>query len=92
MKIDSEKSSLEKKDLIEKINLNKAGRQQLELLPKIGPTLAQRIIDYRTANGPFKSVAEIKNVKGIGEKTVENNADDILFSSPEHAQKGNAAK
>jgi len=40
----------------------------LDALPGIGPTLAARIVEYRQANGPFKSIEEVKNVSGIGEK------------------------
>ena len=50
------------------LNINTATAQQLEALPGIGPTYAQRIIDYRDANGPFTAVSQLLNVSGIGEK------------------------
>lgn len=50
------------------ININTATRAQLESLPGIGEVLAQRIIDYRDANGPFTSVTQLTRVSGIGEK------------------------
>lgn len=53
------------------LNINTATVEQLMTLPNIGPTLAQRIIDYRTVNGPFQSVKELDMVEGIGEKTLE---------------------
>lgn len=49
------------------LNLNTATAAQLETLPGIGPTLAQRIIDYRTTHGPFTSVGQLREVPGIGE-------------------------
>ena len=60
-----------------KLNINTADAEELEQLDKIGPNTAQKIIDYRNANGAFKSVDEIKNVKGIGDKTLEKIRDKI---------------
>lgn len=50
------------------VNLNSATKDELVALPGIGPSKAQAIIDYRTQNGPFRSVDEIRKVRGIGEK------------------------
>jgi competence protein ComEA len=53
------------------LNLNTASAQDLEALPAIGPVTAQAIVDYRAANGPFRSVEEITQVKGIGAATLK---------------------
>ena len=53
---------------LELININTATAAQLETLPGIGAVIAQRIVDYRNANGPFPSVTALLNVEGIGEK------------------------
>ena len=50
------------------VNLNTATLDQLESLPGIGPVLAQKILDYRTENGPFKTIEGLMDVSGIGDK------------------------
>lgn len=52
---------------IEKININKATQTELETLPGVGPSTAEKIIAYRKQNGNFKNIEDIMNVNGIGE-------------------------
>jgi len=51
-----------------KVDLNTATLEQLETLPRVGPAMAQRIVDWRTKNGRFATVDDLKNVTGIGDK------------------------
>lgn len=52
-----------------KVNINTADASQLALLPRVGPSVAQRVIEFRKENGPFKSPEDLMLVQGIGEKT-----------------------
>lgn len=62
-----------------KININTATASELDSLPGIGPAYAGRIIDYRNQHGGFKSIEEVKNVKGIGDKTFDKFKDRITI-------------
>jgi len=59
------------------IKINTASLEDLDLLNGVGPSIAQRIIDYRTEMGGFKSIEEIKLVPGIGDKMFEKIKNDI---------------
>ena len=61
-----EETETEPEGMASRVNLKTADAAALESLPGIGPALAQRIIDYRMANGPFQTTAEIQDVRGIG--------------------------
>ncbi len=56
---------------IAKMNINTASPEELEILPGIGPKKAADIEEYRKKNGKFKTIEELVNVKGIGEKSLE---------------------
>ncbi len=72
-------SSTRKKGVNGKVNINSANQTELETLQGIGPSLAQRIIEYRETNGKFKNVEDIQNVKGIGNSKYSNIKDDICI-------------
>ncbi|MFP4395587.1 MAG: helix-hairpin-helix domain-containing protein [Anaerolineales bacterium] len=67
----------------EKINLNQATAAELETLPHIGPTLAQRILAYRAEHGPFPTTEALMEVSGIGPNTYEKIAPLIMVTNDE---------
>lgn len=69
-KLNEEIDNTTKKD--NKININTATQTELEEITGIGPSLAQKIIEYRESNGKFKDIEELKNVSGIGDKKFES--------------------
>lgn len=62
-----------------KININSASIEELDSLPGVGEVTAQKILDYREENKEFKSIDEIKNVKGIGENKFNDLKDYICI-------------
>lgn len=54
-----------------KVDVNTASVEQLTALPGVGPTLAARIVEHRQKEGAFKSIQELMNVKGIGERSFQ---------------------
>jgi comEA protein len=64
-----------------KVNINTASQAELETLPRIGPKVAQRIIEYRNQNGGFKKVEDLMKVKGIGEKIFAQIKDQITIGA-----------
>jgi competence protein ComEA len=69
------------------VNINTANKDELDAVKGIGPVKAQAIIDYRQKNGQFKSVDDLKNVKGFGDKSVAKIKDDLSVSGASSAPK-----
>ena len=62
-----------------KVHLNTATAQELERLPRIGPKMAQKIIQWRTDHGPFRTLDDLAKVPGIGKKTLDGIGDMATF-------------
>jgi competence protein ComEA len=67
------------KDKDDLLNINSADLSELQTLSGVGPSKAQSIISYREEFGPFKSIDQLLEVRGIGEKTIEEWKDKIKF-------------
>lgn len=60
------------------VNINTATVAELDAIKGIGPSKAQAIVDYRSKNGAFKSIEDLKNVKGFGEKSIAKLKGDLV--------------
>jgi len=65
------------------IDLNRASAEDLDAIPGLGPALAQRIIDYRKAHGPFKKIDDLMEVSGIGPQNLQKLKPYLGLGSPE---------
>ena len=68
-----------KKKITLPLHINTASADDLCALKGVGPKLAEKIIEQRTASGPFKGPADLKKVHGIGKKKLENMLQSIIF-------------
>jgi competence protein ComEA len=62
-----------------KLNINRAAAADFDTLPRIGPTLAERIVAYRDEHGPFASIDALGNVPGIGDATLAGFRDQLTL-------------
>ena len=62
-----------------KVSINRATAAELEALPRVGPVMAAKIIDFRTQNGGFRSIDQLKEVPGIGEVTFAGLAPHVVL-------------
>ena len=70
------------------IDPNRASQADLETLPGIGPVLARRIFDYRQAHGPYKKIADLRKVSGIGRKKLEKMKPYLIISEGKGTAEG----
>ncbi len=73
-------------DVADKVDINAASKAQLTTLSGVGDALADRIIEYRKDQGPFKSPEDIQNVKGIGPSIFNKNKGRIVVEKPQPVQ------
>ena len=69
------------------VNINTATPGELDGVKGIGPSKAQAIVDYRSKNGPFKRLDDLKNVKGFGEKSITKLKSELSVSGGTEAAK-----
>ncbi len=60
----------QREQVVSKVNINQASAEELQVIPGVGATLAERIVTYRSEHGPFAAPEELTAVRGIGEKSL----------------------
>lgn len=68
-----------------RVDINQADWPELAQLPGVGPSLARRIVEYRTSHGPFRSAKQLQEIRGIGPKKLQQ-IQSYLFPLPEDHQ------
>ncbi len=69
------------------IDINSADAKTLEGMNGVGPAKAEAIVEYRTKNGPFKTVDDLEKVSGIGKATIDKNRDNLTVGGGGKAEK-----
>jgi len=69
------------------VDINTATQSELEAVKGLGPAKARAIIEYRQANGPFKSLADLDNVKGFGKASIDRLKNDLTVSKAPAARR-----
>ncbi|MCX8044954.1 MAG: helix-hairpin-helix domain-containing protein [Desulfobacterota bacterium] len=65
-----------------KLNINTATAEQIDMLPGMSKKKAAAVVEYRNAHGKFKTLDDLKNVKGIKDRTIERIKDYVIFDGP----------
>ena len=75
---------------VHRVNVNTAGVEELQSLPRIGPALARRIVEYRQKAGPFRRVEDLLAVRGIGPKLLARIRGRVTVGRPRDGARGAA--
>ncbi len=65
------------------IDVNTASHEELQALAGIGPAMAQKIVEFRTLHGPFETLDDLQDIRGIGPKTIEGFRDRAVAHPPQ---------
>ena len=63
----------------QRVNINAASATELDALPGVGPAMARQIVEYRMVHGPFNTMDDLRNIKGLGPKKLEKLQTMVIF-------------